>query len=105
MRGKMLRLVMLLNIVLSAYSDGFIADKVMWYVVDLSEKIFQSPLVVEHTLLLVHLALFCIHGVESTKKRKKCQTKLKLRSSMQMCHLIVTWTSKTTQQHTRSGKL
>ena len=69
MHGKMLRLVMPFNIVLLAYGDGFIADKAMWHVVDYSEKIFQSPFVVEHTLLIVHLASFRIHGVESQRIR------------------------------------
>ena len=63
MRGKMLCLVM--PFVLFAYCDGYISENAMWYVVDSSEKIFQSPLVVEHTLLLVHLVSFRIHGVES----------------------------------------
>ena len=67
MRGKMLRLAMPLNIVLFACCDGFIADEAMWYVVDFSEKIFQSLFVVEYTLLLVHLASVRINGVESQK--------------------------------------
>ena len=77
MRGKMLRLVMPLYIVLFAYCDGFKADKAMWYVVDLSENIYKSPFDVEHTLLLVHLASFRIHGVES-QKNTMCQAKHKL---------------------------
>ena len=87
---KMLRLVM--YIVLFAFCDGFIADKAMWYVVDLSERIFQSSFVVEHTLPLVHLESFFIHGVES-EKNTMCQMKHKLLNSIQMCNLIVTWIS------------
>ena len=83
-----------LNIVLFAYCDVLMA---MWHLVDLSEKIFQSPFVVEHTLLHVHLASFRIHRIEYRKKTI-CHSKHKLCSSIQMCHLIVTWTSRTTQQ-------
>ena len=59
----MLRLVMLLNIVLFACCDGFIADRALWYVVELSDEIFISSFVVEHALHLVHLASFRIHRV------------------------------------------
>ena len=97
MRGKMLPLVMQLNIVLFAYCDGFIADNAMWYVVDFSFKIFQSLFVVERTLLLVCLRRFAYMRLYHKKYdvSNDAQT-LKQHANASLNN--VRWTYKTTQQ-------